>query len=80
MQFAGDVLSLTLDGQALTVNATWVQALQEEQLGETGCVTKGKPKDDVRCMNSVLNWIYEVVISPGDLVRVVPGRLEPCCI
>ena len=67
-----DLFTLTPDGQALTVNAKWLQHLQERLLGEDGHPVKVKPGEDPHAMGLVLEWVYGSIVSTAEKVGHAP--------
>jgi hypothetical protein len=66
------MLSLTSDGQALTVGAKWLQQLQEQVGGEGQSPHKSNPEQVPPHMDSVLEWVYGMNLNAG-IVSVVPA-------
>eukprot|EP00884_Botryococcus_braunii_P009363 jgi/Botrbrau1/18428/Bobra.0072s0020.2 len=64
-----DLFSLTEDRTALTVNAKWLQHLQERLLGEDGHPRKAVRGEDEAKMGLVLEWVYGTIVSTAEKSR-----------
>jgi hypothetical protein len=73
-----DLFTLSPDGEALTVNAKWLQHLQERLLGEDGHPVKVKPGEDPHSMGLVLEWVYGSIVSTAEKVGH-SGRVTAAC-
>ncbi|GFR52505.1 hypothetical protein Agub_g15080 [Astrephomene gubernaculifera] len=65
-----DLWALTEDGSCVTVNAKWLQHLQQERvLGEDGHPRRAKPGEDAGRNGLVLEWVYGSIVSTAEKAR-----------
>mmetsp|Transcript_9701 Transcript_9701/g.26290 ORF Transcript_9701/g.26290 Transcript_9701/m.26290 type:complete len:665 (+) Transcript_9701:145-2139(+) len=64
-----DLWALANDGNALTVNARWLQHLQDRLLGEDGHPRKAKQAEDPHHCGLVLEWVYGSIVSTAEKAR-----------
>lgn len=64
-----DLFTLTDSGDALTVNAKWLQHLEERLLGEDGHPRKASGEEDPHRMGLVLEWVYGTIVSTAEKAR-----------
>eukprot|EP00775_Hariotina_reticulata_P013475 gene13475-13601_t len=64
-----DLFALTADGAALTVNAKWLQHLEERLLGEDGHPRKAREGEDPHRMGLVLEWVFGSIVSTAEKAR-----------
>ncbi|KIY93744.1 hypothetical protein MNEG_14218 [Monoraphidium neglectum] len=64
-----DLFALTPDGGALTVNAKWLQHLQERLLGDDGHPRKVRDGEDPHSLGLVLEWVYGSIVSTAEKGR-----------
>lgn len=64
-----DLFALSPDGASLTVNAKWLQHLEERLLGEDGHPRKAREGEDPHRMGLVLEWVYGSIVSTAEKAR-----------
>lgn len=64
-----DLFTLTESGDALTVNAKWLQHLEERLLGEDGHPRKAVGDEDPHRMGLVLEWVFGTIVSTAEKAR-----------
>ncbi|BDA41097.1 probable inactive ubiquitin carboxyl-terminal hydrolase 54 at C-terminar half [Coccomyxa sp. Obi] len=64
-----DLFSLINEHTKLTINAKWLQHLQERLLGEDGNPRKTKDGEDPYHMGLVLEWVYGTIVSTAEKAR-----------
>ncbi|GLC41576.1 hypothetical protein PLESTM_001216400 [Pleodorina starrii] len=64
-----DLWSLTEETSSLTVNAKWLQHLQDRLLGEDGHPRRAKPGEDPGHNGLVLEWVYGSIVSTAEKAR-----------
>ncbi|GLI67376.1 hypothetical protein VaNZ11_011557 [Volvox africanus] len=64
-----DLWSLNEENNSLTVNAKWLQHLQDRLLGEDGHPRRAKPGEDLGHNGLVLEWVYGSIVSTAEKAR-----------
>ncbi|GIL82776.1 hypothetical protein Vretimale_8343 [Volvox reticuliferus] len=64
-----DLWSLSEENNSLTVNAKWLQHLQDRLLGEDGHPRRAKPGEDPGHNGLVLEWVYGSIVSTAEKAR-----------